>query len=112
MNTDKRDKILMGIALPLIACGLIGLHYDWMGIVLLIPFSWLLLGIPLAYVVNGKNPSGKSVIVSVAIALLLMNVAMIIFHRDTAFIVGRLLCIIGISILVIRTTEEAANQNK
>lgn len=101
-----RDKILAIIASAFVLCGFIGLHADWTLYVLVIPFGWLLLGLALELIINNKKGTRESHINAVCCALILTNVALMFFHRDTNFIIGRLLCCIGASIFIIRTSIE------
>ena len=101
-----RDKIITISSLLLILFGLYGLHNDWTLYVLVIPFGWIIIGVFLDFFVNVKGTK-KSGIISILCALILTNVVLILFHRDTPFVIGRLLCCFGAVILIIRTCVES-----
>ncbi len=99
-----RNKIGAGIAAVFLLCGLIGLHYDWTLWVIVVPFGWIIVGCLLDFIVNGKSTSKRSGIVAIFCVLMLTNMATIFEHRDTTFIIGRLLCSIGCAIFIINTS--------
>lgn len=104
MKTGIKEKVWAAVAAVFIVCGLIGLHYDdWTAWVLVIPFGWIILGCLLDFAINGKNTSKRSGFVAILCALILVNMCTIIVHRDTSFIVGRLLCSLGCVILIVNT---------
>lgn len=116
-KTEKniRDSVIAGVSIVLILCGLIGLHYDdWTSKVLIIPFGWGIIGLLLNMAINGKTSSSRSTIgIAVCGTLIIFNVGVIFVHRDTTFLIGRLLCIIGATLLIIRSAaniEETAQE--
>jgi len=102
---EIRDKVLAAICIVLILCGFYGMHNDWTTYILIIPFGWIILGVIFDGLVNEKG-TRESGIISIACALILVNLAVILVHRDTPFIIGRLLCCVGLSVLIIRTSTE------
>lgn len=100
-----KDKILAVLVGILLLCGLVGLHNDWTLYIMVIPFGWLLLGVALDWLINGKGSGRDCTYNAIACALILVNMATILVHRDTAFIVGRLLCSFGCVIVIINNTK-------
>lgn len=85
--------------------GIYGTRGDWTSYVLVIPFGWLLAGALLDFIINGERTKGNAS-TSILCTLMILNVALILVHRDTAFIVGRILCCIGASLAIIRISNE------
>lgn len=107
-----RDKILATIAFGFFFCGLLGLHADWTLYALVFPFGWLLFGLALEFIVNNDKSTRESNINAISCALILTNISLIFVHRDTMFILGRLLCCIGATIVIVRTTTETIGKPK
>lgn len=104
-----RDTIIAVISIALILCGGIGLHHDWTMWALVIPFGWVILGVLLDMMVNGNTqPRTKdSFYISILCTLILLNIGLIFVHRDTMFLLGRILCCTGASILIIRGAAQS-----
>lgn len=109
MKSEKeiRDYAAAIIGIAFMLCGLIGMHYDnWIEWLILIPVSWIIPGFILDCIINGKGTreSGGNAMCCI---LILLNMAAILIHRDTLFIVGRILCSFGAMILIIRATKNS-----
>lgn len=69
--------------------------------VLVVPFGWVFLGILFDFIVNNKG-SYESAWVSIFCTLILLNISLAMIHRDTYFIVGRILCALGLTLFIVR----------
>lgn len=94
------------MSLVLMLCGIYGMHNDWTTYIVVIPFGWLLVGVLFDWTING-NRKKENPATAILCTLILLNVILILTHRDTAFIVGRILFCAGASVLLIRISGEA-----
>lgn len=108
-NNDKKNSIIAWIVIVLIVCGIYGMHSDWTMYVLEVPV-WAVVGMLVDLLINGKNSSHETVFVSIMCVLILTNVSLLLVHRDTQFVVGRLLCTLGATIGIIRTAGNIAEK--
>ena len=110
MKNELREKILAGIVMLLLFGGLFGLHNDWTLYAIVIPFGWIICGVLFDFIVNGGETTRASGIISILCFFILTNIASILIHNDRDFVIGRLLCSIGASILIIDTAKEESKK--
>lgn len=101
-----RDKITIYTSVLLMLIGsLTGIgvfsEFSWEWLVF-VPFTWIFVGTPLDWLINGKNDTKTSGYFSMLSAYVVANIALIIFHRETSFIIGRLILCIGYVLISIR----------
>lgn len=106
-----KDVIFACIVIVLLLCGIYGMHSDWTMYVLAVPV-WAVVGMLVDLLFNGKSSCHETVFVSIMCVLILTNVSLLLVHRDTPFAVGRLLCSLGATIGIVRTTGNIADKNK
>ena len=105
-----RNKILAIISVMFIIGGMYGLHNDWTLYAIVSPFGWLICGVLFDFLINGNDTTKASGEISILCFFVLTNMALILIHQDRAFIVGRLLCSIGATILIVNIAKEETKQ--
>ena len=78
-----------------------GLHDDWTVYVIVCPMTWIIPGMLLAYAVCGKNPSKFETLAGILAVPIIASAAFILIHRDTDFIIGRLVTIVTMTIALV-----------
>lgn len=91
-----------------------GLHNDWTAYVIVCPLIWIIPGMLLAYAVCGKNTSKFDTLAGILAVPIIASAAFILIHRDTDFIIGRLVTIVTMTIaliaVVLSVRQEAQNK--
>ena len=109
-RSETKNKILVGFCISLIVGSLLCSHFDdWTGFVLFVPIIWGPAGLFFDYIINGVHHSRELKYLSVACAFIIANVVTIFVHRDTVFIIGRLLGIISAIIMIIATAKDCVD---
>lgn len=111
MTKDIRSKIFAVVSVILILGGFYGLHNDWTLYVWVCPFVWIICGCLIDFLVNGKESTGATGFISILLTFILGNIAMILIHNDKPFIIGRLLCSIGATILILDVAKNKSFPN-
>lgn len=110
MEGEKRNKVAAAIFIASCLGGMYGMHDDWTMLVMVIPFGWLIIGYLLGVLINGKKQTLESAMASVICTLLLLNVALIYFHRDTNFLIGRFIFVTGAVVMLIRASGDGSSK--
>ena len=94
-----RFKVIFVLSIMLFLAGIYGMHNDWTVWLILIP-TWIIPGFLIEEFI-GNSKTSQTLYICICLYLLVMNLALVLVHKDTAFIIGRIIHSVGVLLFAI-----------
>ena len=101
-----REKILLvALLIGWVFGSVYGLHNDWTAYIIVCPLIWIPPGMLIAHMEFGKKPDKKAYLTGILSVPIIASAAFMLIHRDTDFIIGRLVLTITMALAIIMASE-------